>query len=249
MTANRSRSELEGVVGFFVNTLVSRARLTDNPTFEQLLARVRQSSLDALAHQDLPFERLVEELAPARDLSRNPLFQVLFEVLNAPHELDTPTFSGLSMQDLHPPTRFSVFDLAVEAEERDDGLYLGFSDATDLFDRATIERMAGHYQCLLAAAVSDPATRLSQLPVLTSHEQQQLAAWNDTSRPLPTTTVIDAFLHHAAQTPHAPAVIDQHDTHTYQDIAEHSERIARHLCTSAPDPNTSSRCTCPAAPP
>ncbi len=228
-TANRTHSDTERIVGFFVNTLVLRTRLDGDPSYAQVLGRVRENVLAALSHQDLPFERLVEELAPARDLSRNPLFQVLFQVLNAPGELAEPEFTGLATQDLRPATRFSIFDLAVEAEDRDSGLHLGFTYATDLFDRATISRMAGHLRTLLAAAVADPSLRLSELPLLTEAEHAQLAAWNDTARPLPAATVIDAFLAQAAAAPGAPAVIDAGATYTYRDIDQRSQAIARAL--------------------
>ncbi|WP_152364925.1 non-ribosomal peptide synthetase [Microlunatus speluncae] len=229
--ANRSHSGMERLVGFFVNTLIVRTRLDGDPSFTDALARVREVTLAALHHQDLPFERLVEEMAPARDLSRNPLFQVLFQVMNAPNELAAPTFTGLEVEDLRPQPAFSVFDLAVEVEDRGNEIAVGFTYATDLFDRSTVERMAGHLATLVSAVVDNPALQLSTVPLLTDDELDLLAAWNDTARAPQPGTVIDLFDTHVRNTPDAVAVIDIENDNalTYRQLDERSRRIAAHL--------------------
>ena len=186
--ANRHRAELEGLIGFFVNSLVMRSDLSGNPPFRELLERVRDVALDAYMHQDIPFEKLVEELDPDRDLGRNPLFQVAFALQNAPMQpLQLP---GLTLE----PTRFESgstrFDLEVHLWEPAHGLgslwqsqegISGFiSYSTDLFDRDRIERLVGHFQTLLEGIVANPDARLSDLPLLTAAEQQILGAWNQT---------------------------------------------------------------------
>ena len=152
--ANRNRTEIEGLIGFFVNTLVLRTDLSGKPIFKKLLQRVRNVCLGAYAHQDLPFEKLVEELRPERDVSRNPLFQVMFVLQNTPRPL--PQTAGLSIQrcDVLPAT--SPFDLSLYLRERDGKLVGFFEYNTDLFEPQTIERMIGHFETLLEGIVADP---------------------------------------------------------------------------------------------
>src|SRR5690606_2452478 len=176
--ANRSRSEVEGLLGFFANTLVLRADLSGDPPFIELLARVRDAVLGAFANQDLPFEKLVEESGVERDLSRSPLFQVLFN--QAPESVDT-TLGDLSLRFLSADAGISKFDLSVYFSETA-GRLQGFIEYnTDLFDATTIERLAGHYRTLLEGVVLNPRTRLSELPLLTGAERRDmLQAWNRT---------------------------------------------------------------------
>lgn len=180
--ANRHRSEVEGLIGFFVNSLVMRSNLSGNPTFRELLEQVRQVSLGAYEHQDLPFEKLVEELDPDRDLSRNPLFQVAFALQNAPMQpLELP---ALTLEPAPLESASTRFDLEVHLWEPAHGLkslwrsqegLSGFiSYSTDLFDRDRIARLVGHFQTLLAGIVANPDARLSDLPLLTSEECQQI---------------------------------------------------------------------------
>ena len=171
--ANRNRTEIEGLIGFFVNTLVLRADLSEKPTFKELLRRVRNVCLEAYARQDLPFEKLVEELRPERDLSRNPLFQVMFVLQNTPRPL--PQTAGLSIErvDVLPAT--SLFDLSLYLRERDGKLIGFFEYNTDLFEPSTIERMIGHFETLLKGIVADPEQPISTLPLLT--KPSDISCW------------------------------------------------------------------------
>ena len=182
--ANRRRPEIEGLIGFFVNTLVLRADLSGNPSFRELLSRVKDTCVAADANQDLPFEKLVQELQPERDLSRNPLFQVMFVLQNA-----TSPFSGipgLRIEPIELETTRSPFDLSLFLRERE-GKYIGYIEySTDLFNRDRIERMAGHFQTLLEAIVADPDQSIATLPILTEAERHQiLVEWNDTAADYP----------------------------------------------------------------
>ncbi|WOD37580.1 non-ribosomal peptide synthetase [Nodosilinea sp. E11] len=184
--ANRHRSEVEGLIGFFVNSLVMRSDLSGNPTFRELLEQVRQVALGAYEHQDLPFEKLVEELDPDRDLSCNPLFQVAFALQNAPMQpLELP---ALTLEPAPLESASTRFDLEVHLWEpahglksfwrSQDGLGGFISYSTDLFDRDRIARLVGHFQTLLAGIVANPDARLSDLPLLTPEESQQLCDWS-----------------------------------------------------------------------
>src|SRR5262249_6059848 len=161
LIANRNRVELEGLIGFFVNILVLRTDLSGDPDFQELLARVRTVTLGAYEHQDMPFEKLLEELRPPRDLSRNPLFQILFVLHNTPQQvLELPALTVRPME-IDPGT--ARFDVSLEFWETPEGLQGRFEYSTDLFEKATIARMAGHLQTLLAGLVAAPEQRLSRL--------------------------------------------------------------------------------------
>src|SRR5262249_23136152 len=154
--ANRNREELEGLIGFFVNTLVLRTDVSGDPSFRELLARVRQTALDAYAHQDLPFEKLVEDLHPARDLSRNPLFQVCFQLCNVratPENLVQPVSVDAGV---------AKFDLRVDLLSGRRSLAGFFEYSTDVFEAATVSRLIRHFVKVLEAVVADPGRRLSQ---------------------------------------------------------------------------------------
>ncbi|MFN6234017.1 amino acid adenylation domain-containing protein, partial [Microcystis sp.] len=163
--ANRNRGEIEGLIGFFVNTLVMRTDLSDNPSFSQLLTRVREVTMDAYAHQDLPFEMLVEALQPERDLSHTPLFQVAFVLQNTPKSEIAMT--GLTVTDLPPENTTAKFDLTLAMVSTDDGLKGVWEYNTDLFESSTIERLSGHFLNLLGGIAANPQARISQLPLLT----------------------------------------------------------------------------------
>jgi len=179
--ANRNRAEVEDVVGFFVNTLVLRADLSGDLSVREAIARVREMCLDAYAHQDLPFERLVEGMQPPRDLSRNPLFQVMFALQNAPRR--TLQLPGLSLSPVTVNDGAAQFDLTLMVRETDEGLTGMFSYATDLFDGATIARMAAHWHSLLEAMAGMPECRVEALPLLTKAERHRiLVEWNATER-------------------------------------------------------------------
>ena len=188
--ANRTRQEIEPLIGFFVNTLVLRARLTEDPSFRQLLTQVRELTLDAYAHQDLPFEVLVEELQPVRDVSRNPLVQVTFALQNAP--LGSWSLSGLTVRPLSPDIGTVRFDLEVHLWETPTGLEGAFYYSTDLFEPTTMARLAEHFQTLLEAVVADPDRPVSWYPLMGAGERQRmLELGSRTSRPYPR----DACLH------------------------------------------------------
>ncbi|HZF13819.1 MAG TPA: amino acid adenylation domain-containing protein, partial [Thermoanaerobaculia bacterium] len=205
--ANRTQSEVEGLIGFFVNTLVLRADLTAVPSFRGLLGQVRETTLGAYAHQDLPFERLVAELKPERHLAVAPLVQVLCALQNAPvGRVDLP---GVRLSSLAVETWTVQFDLEWNAFERDEGLDVLVSYSVERFDRTTVRRLAGHFATLLAAAVADPGRRLADLPLLAPGERQQLAVeWNDTARTpevLAVPGVVERFTRQVARTPEAVA--------------------------------------------
>ena len=163
--AGRTRPEWEKLIGFFVNTLVIRTRVSGNPTFRQLLAQVRETAMGAYAHQDVPFEKLVEELKPERDLSRNPLFQVMFILQNVPPV--TNSMAGVEISGFPLPGESSKFDLTLIAADGVDGLRLTLEYNTELFDGATIEEMVRHFRVLLEAAAGNPDTHIADLPLLT----------------------------------------------------------------------------------
>jgi amino acid adenylation domain-containing protein len=177
--ANRTRTETEDLIGLFVNTLVVRTHFSGNPSFKELLGRVREVSLDAFAHQDLPFEKLVEEIQPERSLGHMPLFQVLFALQNVPKS--AWKLGSLDLTDFALDKSTSKLDLSLYVGERVEGLSLTFEYSTDLFDTATIERMAANFQTLLEGVVANPEQRISELPLLTKRERAQLLGeWNET---------------------------------------------------------------------
>ncbi|HEU4597503.1 MAG TPA: condensation domain-containing protein [Pyrinomonadaceae bacterium] len=169
--ANRNREETEGLIGFFVNMLVMRADLSKNLTFRELLGRVREAALGAFAHQDLPFERIVEELRPERNTSHTPLFQVVFVLQNAP--MPAPDFAGLEARPLAFDTSNVRFDLSLVMTEEEGALRGSLSYRTDLFDAATITRWQAHYATLLRSIVAQPETRVNALEILTEAEKQR----------------------------------------------------------------------------
>jgi amino acid adenylation domain-containing protein len=229
--ANRRRPEIEGLIGFFVNTLVLRADLSGNPSFSDFLLRVRNACVDGDANQDLPFEKLVQELQPERDQSRNPLFQVMFVLQNA-----TRPFTGMPSLRIEPvevATTRSPFDLSLLLRERE-GKYIGYIEySTHLFDRDRIERMAGHYRTLLEAIVSDPDQPIATLPILTEAERHQmLVQWNDTAADYPK----DKCIHHlfeeqAERTPEAIALEFEDQQITYRELNQRANQLAHYLTT------------------
>ncbi|MGI2909671.1 condensation domain-containing protein, partial [Tolypothrix sp. VBCCA 56010] len=182
--ANRNRGETEQLIGLFANTLVLRSNLSNNPSFADFLSQVREVALGAYAHQDLPFEQLVEQLQPERSLSYTPLFQVMFVLQNAPMpELD---LTDLTLLGFPLVSETAKFDLTLSLENTSLGLSGSIEYNTDLFDAATITRMAGHYQTLLSAIVANPQQKLSDLALLTATEQHQiLVEFNKTQADYP----------------------------------------------------------------
>ncbi|MFL5383903.1 MAG: non-ribosomal peptide synthetase [Longimicrobiaceae bacterium] len=227
--ANRTVAEVEELIGFFANTLVLRTRLGGDPTFRELLARVRETVLDAHEHQDLPFEKLVEELAPERDLSRPPLFQVMFILQNAGGPAIRP--AGLEVTGMADEGITAKFDLTVGVRERPDGsLRLGVEFASALFDRATAERMAEHYVALLESVAAHPGARIRDLPLMSGEERRRLLEeWNATARDFAPGLAHELFAARAAAAPDAPAVSAADGALTCRELDERSTRLARHL--------------------
>ncbi len=234
--AGRNRMETEDLIGFFVNTLVLRGDLTGDPSFRELLGRTRETALSAYLHQDLPFEKLVEELAPERSLAQTPLFQVMLVLQNAP--MGSLEIRDLRLRLLTTEATTAKLDLTVNVTERDGALDGEIEYATDLFDAATIDRLAGHWERLLAAAVEAPGRRTAELPLLSAAERGQiLLEWNDTGpaapRLLPEAGAPELFAAQARRTPDAVAVVCGHDHQkaalTYAELAARAGRLARHL--------------------
>ncbi|WPD23243.1 MAG: amino acid adenylation domain-containing protein [Candidatus Electrothrix scaldis] len=235
-TANRTQSQIEDLIGFFVNTLVLRARFEKGMSFSALLAQVRRTALEAFAYQDLPFERLVERLAPERSLSCSPLFQVMFALQN--NEEGELVLPGLETELLEQDFPTAKFDLTLNAAERDGGLILHWEYAVDLFEEATIRRMSEHFAVLLKGIVEQPEVDISSLPLLTAAETEQLIAWNDTTTEYPADrTLADLFEEQAAKTPENIAVVfpsagsgrAEDQQLTYRELNEKANQLAHAL--------------------
>ncbi len=223
--AGRTHAATEDLIGFFANTLVLRADLSGNPTFRELLARVRAVALDAYMYQDLPFEQLVEELQPTRDLSRSPLFQVMFILQNTPQtEVALPGLT-LKLEEIENGT--AKFDLLLSFGEQDGGLVGAIEYNTDLFDRATIERMRGHLQILLAAIASDPDQRIAGVSLSSADERRQiLEVWNATGADYPAGTIHQLFEQQVERTPDQVAVICADAQLTYAELNWRANQVA-----------------------
>ncbi|HVB29717.1 MAG TPA: amino acid adenylation domain-containing protein [Terriglobia bacterium] len=227
--ANRNRLETEGLIGFFVNALVLRTDLSGNPNFRDLLGRVREVCLGAYGHQDLPFDRLVEELHLKRDLSRNPLFQVMFALQNAPlRALELP---GLTLIPVEGDSETAHFDLTLQIVDTEQGLTAALVYNTDLFEADTIARMLGHFQTLLEAIVANPEQRLSDFPLLTEAERQQLLVeWNGTKTDCPRDLCIhQLFEAQVERTPDAIAVVFEAEQLAYGELNRRANQLAHHL--------------------
>jgi len=227
--ANRNRSEIEGLIGFFVNTLALRTQFEDNPSFSELLHQVRQTSLDAYAHQDVPFEQLVEALQPERSLSYTPIFQVVFALQNAPMApLELP---GVSFNWLQIASAKAKFDLTLSMEETEAGLIGYWEYNRDLFEPGTIRRAIGHFKTLLEAIVTNPQMRVGELPLLTPSERHQLLVeWNDTQTTYPQDKCIhQLFEEQVERTPDAVAVVFENEQLTYQELNNRANQLARYL--------------------
>jgi amino acid adenylation domain-containing protein len=236
--AGRARKETEGLIGFFVNTLVVRTDLQGTPSFGALVGRVRQAVLGVAAHQDLPFERLVEDLVPQRDPARTQLFQVLFALHDrAPDAAELP---GLETATVHLPAETTKTDLALTLTGGPAGLAGWIDYSTDLFDRTTMQRLARRFERLVRAAVEAPETPVDALPLLAPEERQQVAVeWAaDTRAAYPRELCIhELFEEQAARTPDLPAVSGDGLRLTYAELSRRARRLARHLaaCGVGPD--------------
>jgi hypothetical protein len=227
--ANRNRAETESLIGFFVNTLIFRTRLSEQMTFRELLCQVRETALEAYAHQDLPFEKLVEELQPERSLSHSPVFQMMLDLQNAPmRDLE---LQGLRLTPLPFDSRMAKFDLVLTVGETDGRLSGQLEYNTDLFDGGTVRRMARHLEHLLETAVSNPDEQVSRLPLLTDDERHQiLFEWNDTQvENEPSLCIHEVFEQQAAAKPHAVALVHKDEQLTYRELNERANKLAHHL--------------------
>ncbi|WP_373564308.1 amino acid adenylation domain-containing protein [Myxococcus sp. CA039A] len=225
--SGRNWRQVEALVGFFVNTLVLRTQ-TQGASFRELLRRVRRACLGAFAHQDLPFEQLVDALQPSRDLSRSPLFQVMFVM---PGPTAPLALSGLAVEELSFEPGMAKFDLTLFVRELPQSLVTYWEYNTDLFDEETVSRMAGHYTRLLQAALSQPGQDVEALPLLGEAERRRLLVdWNATEAPRSSASCVNAlFEAHAARTPDAVAVRFGEHALTYGELNRQANRLARFL--------------------
>ncbi len=229
--ANRNRSEIEGLIGFFVNTLVLRARVKPDESFTELVTEVREVCLGAYAHQDVPFEQLVEELQPERSLSYQPLCQVLFALQNAPQE--KREVAGLSFAPVEFESRSCRCDLTVSMSEVNGRLQALVEYSTDLFEAATISRMMGHFTNLLESIVTDPEQCVGELRMLDVEEERQvITEWNETRREYAREACIhELFAEQARRRPEAIAVIADGEQVSYGELDQRANRVARRLQT------------------
>jgi amino acid adenylation domain-containing protein len=234
--AGRTRAETEGLIGFFVNTLALRTDLSGDPGAAALLRRVREATLGAFAHQEVPFDRVVEELGGARDLSRTPVFQALFVLQEG---AAPPALPGLEVAPAALRTQTARFDLALSVEEAEGGALRGvLTYAAELFDAATVQRMAGHLRALLEEMAADPSRRLSEIAVLAPEERAALAEWNATGAAHPSAGIAALFEGWAERTPDAPAVACEERTLSYAQANAAANRLAYHLRTLGAGPES-----------
>jgi amino acid adenylation domain-containing protein len=226
--ANRNRAEIEGLIGFFVNALVLRSDFSGLPSFRQLLKQARNTTLEAYENQDLPFARLVQEIQPQRDLSRNPLFQVAFQVLNTPSLNQNEADSDLPLPEVQSGT--AIFDITFTVWESAGGLAGEIEYNTDLFDPDTVSRMASHYQILLTGIVADPDRCVHDLPLLSDAERQLLDEWNATSTEYPDQeSIVSLFEAQVARTPEATAFICEGQQLSYQELDRRANQLGHYL--------------------
>lgn len=235
--ANRQQRELEALIGCFVNTLVLRISLKNNPTFKQLLAQVRQTALEAYEHQDLPFEKLVEELQPERSLSHSPLFQVMFILQNAPKS--SHSLGDLEIRPIKRKKTIAKFDLTLTMTEKEEGFIGAFEYNSDLFDPATIDRAIGHFKILLENIVNNPEKPVSALPILSDRERRQLLIdWNKTTdNTISTLCIHELFEQQVARIPDDLALIvestnnQSNEQLTYRELNHRADLLAGYLRT------------------
>ncbi|MFV0126202.1 amino acid adenylation domain-containing protein [Streptomyces sp. HMX112] len=236
--AGRRHPDVEGLIGFFVNTLVMRTDCSGNPSFTDILHRVRETALGAYAHQDLPFERVVEQLAPVRDRGRTPLAQAVFQLLNVPRS--TLELPGVRGEPFDAPDTTIRTDLECHLTEEDGRLSGRIVYSTDLFDRGTVERFAGHFQRLLAGVADDPERPVGRIGILTEEERESvLHAWN-----APATGLSDGRCFHelfeaqVRRTPHATAVLCGRRRVSYAELNARANQLARLLAAHGVGPET-----------
>ena len=236
--AGRRWVETEDLIGFFVNTLVIRTRLSGDPSLREVLRRVREVTLEAQTHQDVPFEKLVEELQPQRTLSHGPLFQTMFVFLNEGQTLEEPESLAFSTLDVNYGTEKN--DLTLQVSEQQNKLSGSLSYSTDLFDESTIERMTAHFQRILEAIVSDPEQLLRDVDLLRPDERRQMIAeWNATSRQFPENFSLHELFERQVQlTPDAAAVSFEDQELTYAELHRRTNQLAHYLHKAGVGPDT-----------
>ncbi|MDB9318577.1 non-ribosomal peptide synthetase [Nodularia spumigena] len=234
-SANRDRQEIEGLIGFFVNTLVLRTDISGNPTFQTLLERIRTTAADAYQHQEIPFAKVVEALQIERDLSHNPLVQVMFQVQNAAYQLQNDTHLDLQLPDLEiqqtwVETGATKFDLTCHLVERSEGLLVVMEYCTDLFEKQTITRMIQHLRMILTAVVENSSRKISEISILTPEEEHQiLVEWNQTQVNYPQKWLHQLFESQVERTPENIAVCYREQNLTYQELNSKANQLAYHL--------------------
>ncbi|UOE51897.1 amino acid adenylation domain-containing protein [Mucilaginibacter sp. SMC90] len=227
--ANRDREEIAELIGFFVNTLALRTNLNGEEAFTKLLSKVKQTTLEAYGHQDVPFEKVVEAVVIERDLSRSPLFQVMF-VLQNTAVIPTLELGDIKITGERAGDQASKYDLSYNAEETKDGIRFVVEYNTDLYEAETIARMADHYAELIASVTKEPATRINKLQLLSKTEEEELSTFNETTAEYPKTeNIISLFEAQAKATPDATALVFEGETVSYQALNEQSNKIANYL--------------------
>src|SRR5689334_8250966 len=226
--AGRNRAEIEGLIGFFINTLPLRIDLGRNPSFEELLARVKQTALEGFEHQDVPFEKLVEELQPERS-NRIPFFQVMFQFQHGARKSES--VNGLTFTTESVKTETAKVDLSLGAYERDGVLKFQMEYSTDLFDEETIQSLLGRFEVLLQNIVSTPNVRISDLEVMTESERRRLLVdWNSTREMFPHyDSLTERFEYQVEQSPAAVALIDGDQQLTFRELNERANKLAHYL--------------------
>jgi amino acid adenylation domain-containing protein len=235
--AHRTRAETEELIGFFVNTLVLRTDVSGNPTFRELVQRVKETALGAYAHQDVPFEKLVEELAPERNLSVTPLFQAMFAMQNTP----SPEIKlrDLQLSLLETARETAKFDIVLVMWETAEGLEASLEYSTDLYKEATMQRLLRQFQTLLEGVVADPSARISELPLLTASEQQRLIDWNNTQKDFPQELCFHQLFESQVElSPHVLALVFDEQQITYQELNCKANQLAHHLRDLGVGPET-----------
>ena len=232
----RLRPETENLVGYLLNLLIVRTDLSGNPTFRELLKREQEACVGAFAHQEVPFGKLVQELKPKQDASRNPIAQVAFLYLDFP-EATAMQFLGLTATPIDIDNGASRFDITLAMIETPEGFAISIEYISDIFEHGRMERMAKHLQVLLEGIIANPDARLSDVPILTLAEQRQLQHWNDTAHQFPSTLLVhQLFEQQAALRPGAPALLFEDQALTFSEINSRANQLARHLLRRGLEP-------------
>ncbi|MEM9821800.1 MAG: amino acid adenylation domain-containing protein, partial [Bacteroidota bacterium] len=229
-SANRMQEEVAEMIGFFLNTIVLRNDLSNNPSFRELLGRVKLNSLEAYSHQDVPFEKIIDRVVKVRDMSRNALAEVVFVHQHVPDQ-SIGSLGELQLDEIEFNSEQSYADVHFTVIETEEGLEIIVNYCTALFKEETIQRLMRHYEMLLQSIIQDPAQNIGQLGMLTEAEQNQLIfAYNNTVEQYPkTATLVNLFEKKAAQLPNATALVFGNKSYTYEALNQQANKLARHL--------------------